>query len=282
MPNTNFQTIHQMDGAINSFIKQATGRDAVQNIDMEHITVAQNHYYEDVGISGRVVSFNAGAAGIPLEKCLVHIEPVQEGEGDPSPDNVRPITGWTGAKVTRTGKNLYAYEPYQGETYDITFPSEAGTVYGGTLDVTTGKLVVDRAIKNVQIRLGDYNKTINALLFYSNRGIFSDALAPANNNTPFYAIAESTNVNSSSAINGGEYGIGLASTKDVYLRAVGASSKDDYLSIFPNGINVVYKLATPTTYQLTPQEVRTLLGQNNIWADTGDIEVKFKNIKEFF
>jgi ribosomal protein L11 len=31
---------------------------------------------------------------------------VQAGSGDPSPTNVRPITGWTGAKVMRCGKNF--------------------------------------------------------------------------------------------------------------------------------------------------------------------------------
>lgn len=41
MPNTNFQTFHQMGQAINEVVRQATGRDAVQNIDMDHVTVAQ-------------------------------------------------------------------------------------------------------------------------------------------------------------------------------------------------------------------------------------------------
>ena len=33
-------------------------------------------------------------------------EPTQEGSGDPSPDNVRPISGWDSVHVTRCGKNL--------------------------------------------------------------------------------------------------------------------------------------------------------------------------------
>lgn len=40
------------------------------------------------------------------------------------------------------------YEPYQGTTYPISL-STAGTVYGGTLDVTTGELVVDRGIPRI-------------------------------------------------------------------------------------------------------------------------------------
>ena len=33
------------------------------------------------------------------------------------------------------------------------------------------------------------------------------------------------------------------------------------------GAQVVYELATPQTYQLTPTEVTLLLGENNIWSD---------------
>lgn len=36
----------------------------------------------------------------------VDITPVQEGEGDPSPENVRPIVGWNNVNVRRAGKNL--------------------------------------------------------------------------------------------------------------------------------------------------------------------------------
>ena len=36
----------------------------------------------------------------------VQMEPIQEGNGDPSPDNIRPITGMDTVSVTRCGKNL--------------------------------------------------------------------------------------------------------------------------------------------------------------------------------
>ena len=48
--------------------------------------------------------------GYPLE-VISHIQPVQAGSGDPSPDNIRPITGHTAVKLTRCGKNLIPY-PY--------------------------------------------------------------------------------------------------------------------------------------------------------------------------
>ena len=40
----------------------------------------------------------------------VTMEPIQEGEGDPSPDNVRPISGRGSVTVTRCGKNLLNLE----------------------------------------------------------------------------------------------------------------------------------------------------------------------------
>lgn len=36
------------------------------------------------------------------------------------------------------------YHAYTGNTYPISWETEAGTVYGGTLDVVSGELVVDR------------------------------------------------------------------------------------------------------------------------------------------
>ena len=42
------------------------------------------------------------------------------------------------------------------------------------------------------------------------------------------------------------------------------------------GWQFCYELTTPITVQLTPHEVNSLLGQNNIFADTGDTEVEYR------
>ncbi|MBR2716201.1 MAG: hypothetical protein IKD79_00505 [Oscillospiraceae bacterium] len=49
-------------------------------------------------------------------------------------------------------------------------------------------------------------------------------------------------------------------------------------SQYSNGtpVQVFYELDTPIAYQLTPTEIKTLLGVNNIWADTGDVEVTYR------
>lgn len=42
----------------------------------------------------------------PAHELVAVLSPVQSGTGDPSPDNVRPISGWTGANIEQRGKNL--------------------------------------------------------------------------------------------------------------------------------------------------------------------------------
>ena len=57
-------------------------------------------------LSSDLVTFNTDVAA-PLKECKVYFEPVQEGEGDPSPENIRPIGGWNNIEVTKCGKNLF-------------------------------------------------------------------------------------------------------------------------------------------------------------------------------
>lgn len=60
-------------------------------------------------------ALSATAAGNPVQfppdehsiiKPVLTLLPVQSGSGEPSPDNIRPITGRTGAGLVRCGKNL--------------------------------------------------------------------------------------------------------------------------------------------------------------------------------
>lgn len=50
-------------------------------------------------VTGAIVNFSDGADDIPVADLVVNIEPKQSGSGNPSPSNIRPITGWTGANV---------------------------------------------------------------------------------------------------------------------------------------------------------------------------------------
>lgn len=43
------------------------------------------------------------------------------------------------------------------------------------------------------------------------------------------------------------------------------------------GAQVVYELATPTEIDLTPAQVQTLLGLNNVWASDGSVEIAYSD-----
>lgn len=83
-------------------------------------------------ITGNPVSFQAVAA--KLRQLKVAFAPVQEGSGDPSPENERPIHGWTGVNVWQAGKNLIDWEHpfrlsswYYGTSVGTTIASLIGT-----------------------------------------------------------------------------------------------------------------------------------------------------------
>lgn len=105
------------------------------------------------------------------------------------------------------------YEPYNGNTISVDWTTDAGTVYGGTVDVVTGVLTVDRA------NIASYNGEVI--------------------NEPWLSSMD-------------EYAPGATPT---------------------TGAQVVYKLATPLTYQLTAQEIGVLVGTNNVWSSSGDVSV---------
>lgn len=208
--------------------------------------------------TGSIASFTDGADDVPVKDLTVAIEPAQSGSGDPSPENVRPISGWTGANVT-----------VNDDVFSIDFPTEAGTVYGGTLDVTTGVLTVDTA----RIALSSlFFDVINTHYFYSavtgiaynTFQIWSDTYKTTG---PYNGYNESNFDNCTIAISQSQPRIAIRDDSYSDVASFVASLTDKY---------IVYGLAEPQTYQLAPQEVQTILGQNNIFADTGNVTVQYR------
>ena len=59
--------------------------------------------------SGAIVSITDGSAN-SIQSLSVSLSPIQEGTGDPSPDNIRPISGRESVTVWRTGINVWDEE----------------------------------------------------------------------------------------------------------------------------------------------------------------------------
>jgi len=63
----------------------------------------------------------------------------------------------------------------------------------------------------------------------------------------------------------------------IYVRADSYNGDTTAFKSAMNGVQLVYELATPQTIQLTPTQINSLLDTNNIWSDTGNISVKYKD-----
>ena len=191
----------------------------------------------------------------------IAIEPVQTGSGDPSPTNVRPISGWTGANVVVSPTT----DAQDGTTYPISWQAEAGTVYGGTLDVTTGLLTVTMA----KVNLGALDWTVSSAF----GGCFASSIYGMRMNTAASICSNYKSTNTMSA----------KLDKVIYTKNNGDTiyAKDStYTSAASfktamSGVKLVYELATPQTYKLTPTQIALLEGVNNVWADTGDTTVAY-------
>ncbi|MBQ9720593.1 MAG: hypothetical protein IJV64_07855, partial [Oscillospiraceae bacterium] len=225
-----------------------------------------------------LANFNDGVDGAILGKCVVNIEPVQSGSGDPSPTNVRPISGWTGATIKRYGTD----ESDRLSTYTISF-GEAGTVYGGTLDVGTGVLTVDRGFisltgteSGADYLWGGYMTRAPGAI-ESNDVVIPTQCSHANRFITGLRMFDTWNTSDEPvavAINAGAYLI--YRNKNIANNLADFKSYLQAQSQAGTPVQIVYKLATPVTSQLTPTKVRTLLCLNNIYADTGDIEIEYR------
>lgn len=176
------------------------------------------------------------------------------------------------------------YEPYSGTTIPITIPTPPGTVYGGTLDVVTGVLTVDRAATtfNGSEAWGNYSTdNPNGTCFRTAVSGFVGWSSGAKD----YLLCNCFKVTSMSSPdqdNAEANSFWINNAGDGLRFIWGEPNQGSTVAEFKtwlssNNVTVVAKLTTPQTYQLSEQGViNTLLGQNNVWADTGDVTVEYR------
>ena len=181
--------------------------------------------------------------------------------------NICPISGWTGCEVVVSPTQ----DAQDGTTYPISWQTEAGTVYGGTVDLVTGELVVDKAM----IVLDGTESGWSAYGTDSTFWIFVDGKKAGWQTSK---CNEFNNVNYAWALS--DYGVYCDYTSDnrCYFRQPNASivTLADFKTwLSQNPIQLCYELATPQTYQLTPVQVACLLGQNNVWNNISNTTVAY-------
>lgn len=168
------------------------------------------------------------------------------------------------------GSTATAYEAYTADTYTIQL---GDTYYGGSLNVTTGVLIVDSVKTLLKDLPNQWTKLQSGTgAFYIARSLLPYAIDYDNRNNT------KSNVYSYSK-SGTQPNYSMRISDALYIvddRWADVTEWQDYID--NNDIYIVYLLATPITVQLTPMQVEQLLGANNVWADTGDVEAKFYNV----
>ena len=162
---------------------------------------------------------------------------------------------------------------------------EIGTVYEGTLNVKTGVLTVTHGFIN---DLSHYNYALASTTYsyifitdYMSNG--RNSQTDSDRNKGFICSGYKASSSTSVSVSFTPYSCLFVGTS-VVLTGNGRFyfRNDDYTGdatafrASMAGIQAVYPFDEPCTYQLTPQEVTTLLGKNEIWADSGNISVTYR------
>ena len=165
------------------------------------------------------------------------------------------------------GSTSTEYEPYTGQSVTVQLGQ---TVYGGTLDVTTGLLTVDRA----SVDLGSLNWLVHGT--YAST-FYADVSGKQPRSTKFISSAYANGGLFSSYANL-ENGTMYASTSDALPRIAVKNTTYTTASDFKtamSGQTVVYELATPQTIQLSPAQINLLTGTNIISTNADDLSVMY-------
>lgn len=245
MPNN--WTVDDIHELANDILLQSQGGDVSPDLS-GYVGVYITGIDKEAFATGNPIEIHSDINQIPKIKLL--IVPKQEGSGTPSPTNVRPITGWTGVNLS-----------VNGESVPISF-GEAGTVYGGTVDVTTGLLTVTHTCINcggaVQY---NQNNGYKAYQIYNLPKSKSQSQGGISNMLSLFGSFSSASMNRNIAQ--------LPTTGAMFfaLDETADASK----------LNICYELAESATYQLTPTEVNLIVGENVISTDSPNtLEVTYK------
>lgn len=173
------------------------------------------------------------------------------------------------------GTTATTFEPYNGTTTPVNL---GRTVYGGTLDVVSGSLTVDKEYRD----LGAINWTRNT----SYNVFISDTITNGATAIPEgYANAICSNY--ATYYTGSSITLSQIPNNNIVFSTTSASGSPRFivkdtrytdgaaLKTALSGVIAVFPLATPQTYTLTGQEMTALYGENYIWANAGDIDIEY-------
>ena len=192
--------------------------------------------------------------------------------------NIRTVT-FSDIQIEKDNSVSTTYPPYVSTIVPISWQSEAGTVYGGSLDVTTGLLTVTHGFKTYTGASGE-NWQFELAAGGTQKNFYiaiSDAKRPQTAQNSTMKCNLSPISNTSSAVqdacfisNGRNFNFTWGNTLNI------SSATDFKTWLGSNSLEVCYELETPVTYQLTPTQISAIVGTNNVFTDTnGDTSLEY-------
>lgn len=176
--------------------------------------------------------------------------------------------------ITPTSETDYSYEAYHGNEIQVSWQSSAGTLYGGYVDLVTGEVWKTWGFRHFTEN-DDWKYTSSTITtaphryYVTNvdtanqkyRPIISDKLGSDTNWQP--ALYKGNINNGGHFIWGAPPELSTVELAKEWIQSIG-------------GIDVAYELVIPVLVTtLTPQQIKTLKGINNLWSDAGDVEVTY-------
>jgi hypothetical protein len=168
------------------------------------------------------------------------------------------------------------YEPYspQSQTIQVSWQTEAGEVYGGYVDLVSGELKVTHELVTYD-GSNDENWGLNENYNLFNMSIPSNYRVEQTPSSNLFKGLEPQSASNLSTKENGSFAL-YSTFGGINIKTDVAADVADFKTYLNNNnMQVVYKLATPITYQLTPTQIKSLLGTNNAWCDTGDVDIEY-------
>ena len=242
--------------------------------------------------------------------AVVQIEPVQEGTGDPSPENIRPISGWDTVNVCRCGKNLlsftgkivipqnvYAYNPEHTYPEFVTaverLPRDVPVYFKADWSHFTDQGATKRISLYTEDSFANFDENkantipygdITEVFLYSGLNKIEDCTVSnicvnVDNDEYEPYRGETFTLWLGHPVYGGTLDMTtgvLIKTHENIPSYAGEEVGDDWISStggLTNGAQVVYRLPQPEIIQLDPVVITAFSGVNTVYADTGDVTV---------
>lgn len=163
------------------------------------------------------------------------------------------------------------FEPYTATTYPVSW-SEQGTVYGGDIDIITG-------IGKSKLGFITFDGSEDWDLYYPQDG-FAISIPDMKIGSAMDGYCNILPVIKTSSQFGVRLGGSINDNKIYCCRIVGAiegvTNVDTWKAFLSeNNLTICYPLATEEDISIDPETISTINGINNIWSDTGDMEVKY-------